>query len=95
MKLIGKSELHALAGTADQDLRAAVLALGAELQAANWRAFDEVECAYPFAAANDPRVVIDLDERHCVVVTFNFAMGMALVEFAGLATSRKRRRSAA
>ncbi|WP_126177107.1 hypothetical protein [Tsuneonella rigui] len=94
MRLIGKSELHALARTKDKDLRAAVLALCAELEAANWRAFSEVETAYPFAASSDPRVTIDLDERHCAVVTFNFEVGMALVEFAGPAASLKRKRSA-
>lgn len=94
MRLIGKSELHALARTEDIDLRAAVLALCAELEAARWRAFSDVEKAYPFANSANPRVTIDLDERHCAVVTFNFEVGIALVEFAGSAASLKRKRSA-
>ena len=94
MKLIGKSELHALARTKDRDLRAAVLALCAEIEAANWRDFEEVERAYPQATCARPRVTIDLDARHWVVVTLNLDVGIALVEFAGLAKGVKRRRSA-
>lgn len=94
MRLIGKSELHALARTRDRDLRAAALALCAELEAADWRAFEEVERAYPQATCARPRVTIHLDGRHCAVVTFNLDTGIALVEFAGLAKSLKRRRSA-
>lgn len=95
MRLIGKSELYALARTKDRDLRTALLALCAELEAANWHASEDAQRHYPNAAIAGQRLTIELDERHCAVVTFNFILGIALVEFAGLKANVKRKRSAA
>lgn len=93
MKVIGRSELHALARTNDRDLRDAVFAFGAELEAANWRAIEDARMAFPQARFAEHRLAIDLDERHYVLVALNFEVGIAAVEFAGPSTSAKRRRS--
>lgn len=94
MRVIGKSELHALARTNDRDLRDAVFALGAELDAANWRAIDDVRAAFPRARFAERRLTIDLNKRYCVMVALNLEVGVAFVEFAGLSSSAKRKRSA-
>lgn len=94
MRLIGKSELYALARTKNTDLLDAVLALGAELEAASWRTTEDVRQAYPQARLAGHRLTIDLDGRHYVLVAFNLKVGIALVETAGLSTNQKRKRSA-
>lgn len=83
MRLIGKSELYALAETKDRELVQAVRALGAELEAADWHSLDNVLTAFPRAQLCEHRVTIDLDELNCAVIALNFEVGIALVEFAG------------
>jgi hypothetical protein len=94
MRIVGKSELHALARTKERDLRDAVLAFSAELEAANWCAIEDARLAFPQARFAEHRLTIDLDERHCVMVALNIEVGIAAVEFAGPSTSTKRQRSA-
>lgn len=94
MKLVGRSELHALARTTDRDLRDAVLALCAELEATNWRTINDIRSAFPHGRLAGCHLTIDLDERHCLIVAFNIKAGIALVEFAGPSTKVKRKRSA-
>ena len=93
MRVIGKSELHGLARTKDRDLREAALAFAAELEAASWRAGDHVLAAYPRGQLTGNCLIVNLDERHCVMVALNFVMGIAVVEYAGLSTSAKRKSS--
>lgn len=94
MRLIGKSELFALAQSASTDLRDAALALTAELESAIWRSQSEAMVAFPRAAFAGHRLVIELDGRHCAVVSIQYELGIAFVEFAGATvewTGRARR----
>lgn len=83
MRLIGISKLSALAQNATGDLRGAILALNAELVAAEWRSVAEATAAFPAAESEHNRLVITLDHQHCVVVVISFETGIALLEFAG------------
>jgi len=83
MRLIGKSELFTFAQSATEDVREAVLALSAELEAAVWGSASDAEVAFPRAAFAGHRLIIQLDDRHCAVVAIQYELGIALVEFAG------------
>lgn len=93
MRVVGKSELHGLARTKDRNLREAVLAFAAELEAASWHDMDDVLAAYPQGQLTGNCLIVNLDERYCVMVALNLVMGIAAVEFAGLSTSAKRKSS--
>ena len=83
MRLIGVSKLSALAQNASGDLRGAVLALHAELVAAEWCSAADATAAFPAAKCERKRLVINLDHGHCVVVAISFETGIGVVEFAG------------
>ena len=83
MRLIGKSELLTLAQSAAMDVRDAVRSLAAVMEAAIWRSASDAKAAFPRAAFADHRLIIELDDRHCVVVAIQYEAGIALVEFAG------------
>ena len=83
MHLIGISKLSALAQNATGDLRGAVLALHAELVAAEWSSAADATAAFPAAKCERRRLVITLDHRYCVVVAVSYETGIAVVEFAG------------
>ena len=81
MRLIGISRLLKI--TAADDLRGTISAFHAELVTAKWETFDSVLAAFPKAERRRHRLVVDLDERHCVVLAINVEAGIAVVEFAG------------
>ena len=82
MKLIGITRLHALA-CRNAPLCEAARALHAELAAARWGEEAAVIAAYPNATLNAGRLVIGLDDTHCVVVAVNYKLGIIVIEFAG------------
>ena len=88
MKLIGISRLAVLALDAPSALRGAIAAMHAELDAAEWRGHQDALRAYPSAECSEHRIVIGLDEQHCVVVTINYELSIALIEFAGRRVDR-------
>lgn len=87
---MGKSKLSKLARI--PSVRSAVASLWHELEEYSWRdARDAAKC-YPAANLDGHRLTIDLGDEHCAVVGLNYELGIALVEFAGSKTSRRRRR---
>jgi len=90
MRLIGISKLSELAQKATGDLRGAILALHAELVAAEWSSAADATAAFPAAKCERKRLVIALDHRHCVVVAISYEAGIAVVEFAGRRMDRSK-----
>jgi len=88
MKLIGVPILLGVIRNADPSLRGAVLALHAELAAADWSCVEEALTSYPNAEREGHRLVVDLDHRHCAVVGINYEVGIAMIEFAGCRVNR-------
>ena len=82
MKLIGLTRLHALACQAERFCGAA-RALHSELAAARWMKEADAAAAFPNAALEAGRLVIDLDDTHCAVVAVNYKMGIIVIEYAG------------
>ena len=83
MRLIGISRLSTFMQGAGACLKGAISALCAELVAAKWDSFDRALAAFPKAERRRHRLVVDLDDRHCVMVGINIEAGIAIVEFAG------------
>lgn len=79
MRLIGRPELLALGA----DLRGAACSLAAELEAASWQSSDDAQAAFPKARISAERIVVDLDDRHCVELAVIYEKGVAMVLFAG------------
>lgn len=100
MRVVGRISLSTLAERAAPRLRQAVLALNAELEAADWQSVEEAAAAFPTAERSGHRLFIVLDEAHRAVVGFNHQTGIAVIEFVGpiadrmSATRRSRSRSA-
>ena len=88
MQLIGISKLSALAQNASDELRGAVLALHAELVAAEWSSAADAKAAFPAAKCEPKRLEVALDHRHCVIVAISYETGIAVVEFAGRRTDQ-------
>lgn len=85
---MGKSRLFELAR--DPSLRGAVACLWHELEEYSWRDARDAARSYPAARLDGHRLTIDIADGHCAVVAINFALGIALVEFAGRKASRRR-----
>ncbi len=83
MRLMGTSRLLEFTERNGDAVQAAVRALHAELKALEWTSKQDVLASYPSAATVGNRIKVKLDEQHCVVVAINYALGIALVEFAG------------
>ena len=83
MKLVGRSDLLELARGGAAALREAVRALTAELEEGQWQTSHQLRGAFPTARFSGDDVVIDLDSRHCAVLAFSYAVGVAVVIFAG------------
>lgn len=83
MRLIGRSNLLALAQGACPELQGTVLALDAELLAAEWFSVVEAKAAFPMAKHVGNRIIIALDYWHCTVVAINYERGIAVIEFVG------------
>lgn len=88
MKLIGVPLLFALAQRADPPLRGAALALHAELAAARWSRIDEVLAAFPNAEHEPHRLIVELGDGHCAVVSISYEASIAVIEFAGRRADR-------
>jgi hypothetical protein len=83
MRIMGKLRLSALARKERGEVAGAARALFAELAAADWRSLGDALDAFPSASSRDDRLLIPLDAQHSVRVAFNFARGIALIEYAG------------
>jgi hypothetical protein len=83
MRLIGISRLLSLADGAADGLRGMISAFCAELAAAKWDSLDSALAAFPKAERRRHRLVVDLDDLHCVVVGINVEAHIVVVEFAG------------
>ena len=81
---MGGPVLFDLAGSAPLAVRGACAALWAELEAGDWQSRDEVAARFPLSAWDRDKLIVALDERRCAVVTFNYRLGIALIETAGL-----------
>jgi hypothetical protein len=90
MRVAGRIMLIRLSRGALGDLAAGLRALLAELEEAQWKSEEEALEAYPSAEVDAHRLVISLDERHCAVVALNYQSEIALIEYAGLKSSRLR-----
>lgn len=88
MRVIGRISLSTLAERAAPRLRQAVLALNAELEAADWQSVDDAAVAYSMSERTGYRLIIHLDEAHCAVVGINCATGIVVIEFAGRMVDR-------
>ena len=86
--VVGKSRAIRLANAGSADVCGAARALLAELVEAQWRSPQEAVSAYPCAEVKGHRLFIPLDSRHCVIVAVNYALGLALIEHAGLCIER-------
>jgi hypothetical protein len=86
---MGKSKLSELAG--HPSLRDAVACLWHELEEFSWRDARDAARNYPAAKLDGHRLTIDIADGYCAVVAINFALGIALVEFAGKKAGRRRR----
>ncbi len=91
MKVTGRPKLIRLAQGAAADLCAAVRAFHAELEEARWHSHRDPLSVYPRAHVEAHRLVVPLDERHCVVVGINYESGIALIEYAGANADRRRK----
>jgi hypothetical protein len=89
MRLMGKSKLSELAR--NPSLRGAVACLWQELEEYSWRDAREAARDYPAARLDGHRMTIDIVDGYCAIVAINFALGIALVEFAGRKADRRRR----
>jgi len=85
---MGKSRLSDLARI--PSVRAAAASLWHELEEYSWPNVRDAAKSYPAAKLNGNRLTIDIGDRYCVVVAINFALGIALIEFAGLKSARRR-----
>jgi hypothetical protein len=85
MRLIGRPELLSLGA----DLRGAACSLAAELEAASWESSDDARKAFPNARIADDRIVVHLDDRHCVELALIYEKGVAMVLFAGPSATMK------
>jgi hypothetical protein len=90
MRVAGRIRLIRLSRGALGDLAAGLRALLAELEEAQWKSEEEALKAYPGAEVDAHRLVIPVDERHCAVVALNYQLEIALIEYAGLKSSRLR-----
>lgn len=82
MRLMGNCRLSELAERED-DLKAAVKALHAELRAAEWDSPEDVLRSFPAAQVHGNRFVVPLNHQFCVVLAVNFASNSVLTELAG------------
>jgi len=88
MKLMGVPVLIDAAAGASPAVRGACAALWAELDAADWGCCDDVAECFPGAIWEEGKLIVALDERVSIVVAFNYRLGIALIEFAGIRDAR-------
>jgi hypothetical protein len=89
MRLMGKSKLSKLAR--NPSLRGAVASFWHELEEYSWRSARDAARSYPTAKFDGHRLTVELDSEHCAIVALDFELGIALIEFAGIKTGRRRR----
>ena len=93
MRIAGTSRLIRAAMGCSAETCGAYRAFHAELIAASWQSPQDALSAYPNAELEAHRLVVPLDERHCVVVAINYQLEIALIEHAGLRSDRTRKSS--
>lgn len=81
--MIGRPLLLRLAEVAGEKLQDDLRALAAEVEAASWKSSKGLKWAFPEARIEGPRVIVDLDERHCVVIIVDYERSVSVVEYAG------------
>jgi hypothetical protein len=89
MRLMGKSKLSRLARI--PSLRGPIASFWHELEEYSWQTARDAARSYPAAKLDGHRLTVELDGEHCAVVALNFELGIALIEFAGSKTGRRRR----
>ncbi|RXG87363.1 hypothetical protein EAS62_36090 [Bradyrhizobium zhanjiangense] len=89
MRIAGKSRLIRASVGCSAETDCAYRAFHAELEAASWRSPEDVAVAYPNATFEAHRLVVPIDDQHCVVIAVHYEAEIALIEYAGVRSGRR------